>query len=133
MSKSEWGKKHSCTNCGAMFYDMKKDPAHCPACGEKVDQQPLLKPRRTPTTKLTTKPLKISEKLTNSNLSDVVEDVDIDNEGGELNDHDVNIGADDEEDLIVDDDDENLIVDEDMDDGDLPAVAEHIDTDSVKD
>tara|TARA_Y100001934_G_scaffold270069_1_gene354391 strand:+ start:732 stop:1055 length:324 start_codon:yes stop_codon:yes gene_type:complete len=107
-----------------MFYDMKKDPAHCPACGEKVDQQPLLKPRRTPTTKLTTKPLKISEKLTNSNLSDVVEDVDIDNEDVELNDEDVDIST---------DDDEGLIVDEDMDDSDLPEVAEHIDADNNKD
>ena len=133
MSKSEWGKKHSCTSCGALFYDMKKVPAHCPACGEKVDQQPLLKPRRAPTTKLATKSMKVSEKLNNADLPDEIEDVDIDNEGVELNDHDVNIGADDEEDLIVDDDDENLIVDEDMDDGDLPAVAEHIDTDSVKD
>ena len=133
MSKSEWGKKHSCTSCGALFYDMKKVPAYCPACGTKVDQQPLLKPRRAPATKRATKSMEVSEKLNNADLPDEIEDVDIDNEGGELNDHDVNIGADDEEDLIVDDDDENLIVDEDMDDGDLPAVAEHIDTDSVKD
>ena len=124
MSKSEWGKKHSCTSCGAMFYDMKKDPAHCPACGEKVDQQPLLKPRRTPATKLATKPVEVSEKLTNSDLSDVGEDVDIDNEDVELDDEDVDIST---------DDDEGLIVDEDMDDSDLPEVAEHIDTDNNKD
>ena len=125
MSKSEWGKKHSCTSCGALFYDMKKVPAYCPACGEKVDQQPLLKPRRTPATKLATKSVEVSKKLNNADLPGEIEDVDLDNEGVELND-------DDDEGLIVDDDDENLIVDEDMDDDDLPEVAEHIDTDSVK-
>ena len=124
MSKSEWGKKHLCTSCGALFYDMKKDPAQCPACGEKVNQQPLLKPRRTPATKLATKSVEVSENLNNADLPDEIEDVDLDNEGVELNDDDVDIGA---------DDDEDLIVDEDMDDSDLPEVAEHIDTDSVKD
>ena len=124
MSKSEWGKKHSCTSCGAMFYDMKKDPAHCPACGEKVDQQPLLKPRRTPATKLATKPVEVSKKQKKSDLPDEIEDVDIENEDVELNDDDVDLST---------DDDEGLIVDEDMDDSDLPEVAEHIDTDSNKD
>ena len=124
MSKSEWGKKHSCASCGALFYDMKKNPAHCPACGEKVDPQPLLKPRRTPATKVATNPEAVSEELNNADLPDEIEDVDIDNEDVELNDDDVDISA---------EDDENLIVDEGMDDDGLPEVAEHIETDIAKD
>lgn len=31
--KPEWGNKHICGNCGARFYDMKKEPATCPKCG----------------------------------------------------------------------------------------------------
>ena len=119
MPKSEWGKKHSCASCGALFYDMKKDPAHCPACGAKVDQKPLLKPRRTPATKVVTKPVKVSEELNNADLPDQIENVDMDNEDVELNDGDVEISA---------EDDENLIVDEEMDEDDLPEVAEHIDS-----
>ena len=124
MPKSEWGKKHSCTSCGALFYDMKKDPVYCPSCGQKVDQQPLLKPRRTPATKLATKSVKASEELHPTQLPDEIEDVDLDDEEVELNDDDVDLGA---------EDDVNLIVDEEIDDTDIPEVAEHLDTDNVKD
>ena len=124
MPKSEWGKKHSCASCGALFYDMKKDPAHCPACGAKVDQKPLLKPRRTPASKVATKPVAVSKQLKNADLPDEIEDVVIDNEDVELDDDDVDISA---------ENDETLIVDEEMDDDDLPEVAEHIDTDNIKD
>ena len=114
MANSEWGKKHSCTSCNALFYDMKKDPAHCPACGAKVDQQPLLRPRRTPAAKRITKPAEVSKELNNVDLPNEIEDV-------ELNDEDVDISPDDDEDLIVD-------VDEDLGDNDLPEVSEHIDS-----
>ena len=36
MAKSEWGRKHFCTECGAKFYDMKRTPVTCPACSAKV-------------------------------------------------------------------------------------------------
>ena len=124
MSKPEWGKKHSCANCGAMFYDMNRDPAHCPKCDTKVDQQPLLRARRASVAKLTPKPVEVSEELNNADLPDEIEDVDIDNDDVELNDDDVDISS---------EGDEDLIVDEDMDDSDIPEVAEHLDTDSVTD
>ena len=124
MPKSEWGKKHSCTSCGALFYDMKKDPVYCPSCGQKVDQQPLLKPRRTTAAKPATKSVKIREELHTTQLPAEIEDVDIDEEEVELNDDDVDLGA---------EDDDDLIVDEEMDDTDIPEVAEHLDTDNIKD
>ena len=124
MPKSEWGKKHSCTSCGALFYDMKKDPAYCPSCGQKVDKQTLLKPRRTPAAKLETKSVKASEGLNPTQIPAEIEDVDIDDEEVGLNDDDVDLGA---------EDDVDLIVDEEMDDNDIPEVAEHLDTDNIKD
>ena len=36
MAKHEWGTKHTCSNCGAIFYDMLKSPPSCPSCGTKV-------------------------------------------------------------------------------------------------
>ena len=124
MPKSEWGKKHSCTSCGALFYDMKKDPVYCPSCGQKVDQQPVLKPRRTSATKLANKSVKASEELNATQLPAEIAEVDIDDEEVELNDDDVDLGA---------EDDVNLIVDEEIDDTDIPEVAEHLDTDNIKD
>ena len=47
MAKPAWGKKRNCQSCGAVFYDMKKNPAACPKCGTEDNLQPLLKPRRT--------------------------------------------------------------------------------------
>ncbi len=46
MSKPEWGEKHLCPNCGALYYDMKKAPATCPKCATPYDPEALLKSRR---------------------------------------------------------------------------------------
>jgi len=32
VAKPELGTKHLCTNCGAKFYDLNKDPIVCPKC-----------------------------------------------------------------------------------------------------
>tara|TARA_R110002094_G_scaffold55360_1_gene66343 strand:+ start:528 stop:881 length:354 start_codon:yes stop_codon:yes gene_type:complete len=46
MAKPEWGEKHRCGVCGKPFYDMKKTPITCPACGAEHTPERLLKPRR---------------------------------------------------------------------------------------
>ena len=33
MAKLELGTKRLCASCGAKFYDLNKDPIHCPKCG----------------------------------------------------------------------------------------------------
>ena len=32
MAKAELGTKRLCASCGAKFYDLNKDPIHCPKC-----------------------------------------------------------------------------------------------------
>ena len=32
MTKSEWGEKRECPECGARFYDLKRRPVVCPKC-----------------------------------------------------------------------------------------------------
>ena len=46
MAKAEWGLKRVCPNCGARYYDMKKQPPVCPSCGTAYDPEVLLKSRR---------------------------------------------------------------------------------------
>jgi uncharacterized protein (TIGR02300 family) len=46
MPKPEWGVKHSCTNCGARFYDMLRDPIVCPKCDTEIDVTVIAKPKR---------------------------------------------------------------------------------------
>ncbi len=46
MVKPEWGQKRICPNCGTRYYDFRKDPPTCPACGTVYDPEALLKSRR---------------------------------------------------------------------------------------
>lgn len=46
MAKPEWGIKRICPNCGARYYDLRKDPPTCPACGTVFDPEALLRSRR---------------------------------------------------------------------------------------
>ncbi|HEX2580504.1 MAG TPA: TIGR02300 family protein [Dongiaceae bacterium] len=47
MSKLEWGLKRLCQNCGAHFYDMRRNPIECPKCNAVFDPEALLKSKRT--------------------------------------------------------------------------------------
>jgi uncharacterized protein (TIGR02300 family) len=46
VAKPEWGTKRICPNCGARYYDLRKDPPVCPSCGTAFDPEALLKSRR---------------------------------------------------------------------------------------
>ncbi|EWY37602.1 hypothetical protein N825_17425 [Skermanella stibiiresistens SB22] len=46
MAKPEWGTKRICPNCGARYYDLRKEPPVCPSCGTTFDPEALLKSRR---------------------------------------------------------------------------------------
>jgi uncharacterized protein (TIGR02300 family) len=46
VAKAEWGAKRTCLNCGARFYDLRREPIVCPACGATVDAAVQSKPRR---------------------------------------------------------------------------------------
>jgi uncharacterized protein (TIGR02300 family) len=46
VAKAEWGLKRICPNCGTRYYDFRKEPPTCPACGTVYDPEALLKSRR---------------------------------------------------------------------------------------
>ena len=47
MGKIERGIKRICQGCGALYYDLDKDPIICPKCGAEFDPEAILKSRRT--------------------------------------------------------------------------------------
>lgn len=47
LTKPELGTKRDCPECGARFYDLHKEPAHCPKCHHDFIPEALLKPRKT--------------------------------------------------------------------------------------
>lgn len=46
VSKHDLGTKRDCPECGARFYDLNKEPAHCPKCEHEFVPEALLKPRK---------------------------------------------------------------------------------------
>lgn len=40
MSKAARGSKQVCTNCGARFYDLNREPVQCPLCETVLEQKP---------------------------------------------------------------------------------------------
>jgi uncharacterized protein (TIGR02300 family) len=50
MAKPAWGLKRTCQNCGAHFYDMKRDPIICPKCATVYDPESMQRTRRSRST-----------------------------------------------------------------------------------
>lgn len=102
MANPDWGTKHSCQNCGAKYYDLKRSPAVCPKCGTEFNPDALLKSRRAKPAPA--KPAKTAEKT---------EDLEVVEGEDELADDDSviedtsDLGEDDEDmsDVVVGDDD----------------------------
>ena len=46
MSKASWGTKRNCPTCSVAFYDLNKNPALCPKCGNKFDPMAIVKSKR---------------------------------------------------------------------------------------
>lgn len=127
MAKPEWGRKVTCASCGNKFYDMKREPAVCPACGTENDPLQAFRPKRgaapKPVAQADPKPKKaeVPAEDDEEDLDAVLpEDVD---------DDDVGDDAIDEDDSLDDDEDDDLMEDTaelGEDDDDLDEVREHI-------
>jgi len=50
VAKPELGTKRLCASCGAKFYDLNKDPIHCPKCGTIYEVAPVVTRPRPDTT-----------------------------------------------------------------------------------
>ncbi len=130
MAKPEWGRKVTCSSCGAKFYDMRRAPAICPSCGAENDPLAVFRPKRgsapKPAPAAEAKPAPEPEKVT----------LDAEDSGGEnemlAEIEDVADDAADGEDLdetLDDDSDDNLMEDAaDLteDEHDLDEVRDHI-------
>jgi uncharacterized protein (TIGR02300 family) len=46
VAKPELGTKRLCASCGAKFYDLNKDPIHCPKCGAVYEVVVATRPTR---------------------------------------------------------------------------------------
>jgi uncharacterized protein (TIGR02300 family) len=74
VTKPEWGTKRTCQSCSAHFYDLRKDPIHCPKCGATFDPEAILKSRRRAPEKVVA-PIKPVKPVVVEELPDVEADV----------------------------------------------------------
>ena len=61
MANSELGSKHLCTECGARFYDLGRQPPTCPKCDTVVAAAPKPRPSRSRPTRAAKKPAPVEE------------------------------------------------------------------------
>tara|TARA_E500000331_G_scaffold341797_1_gene374699 strand:+ start:764 stop:1180 length:417 start_codon:yes stop_codon:yes gene_type:complete len=120
LGKIERGIKRLCQDCGALYYDLDKNPIICPKCGAEFDPEAILKSRRarpmTPNGKENTKSQ--DEETDNSEDLDEVETTLEDDEEGEVVDIRSDVEVDSEDVVAVVPDDEDILDNEAvLDDG----------------
>ena len=110
MAKSEWGKKRTCQNCGAKYYDLKKEPPTCPKCDTVFQVETPTRARRGRAAATTPKaiPAVAAAAAVSNNTEVDVEDVE-DVEDDVLDETDEAI-PEDTSDLVGDDDDDVGVV-----------------------
>lgn len=134
MAKTELGTKRNCPKCSSKFYDLQKNPAHCPICGHDFDPEvPVRKRGKRKTTKVSAEDARsqvlaasVSKKRKETDEDDIelpeFEDLGIIEDMDDLDDMDdvavVKKTSDDEDDIIDDDDAiiDDVEIDEDEED-----------------
>lgn len=94
MVKPEWGTKRTCPKCATRFYDLgKDDPVTCIECGQAWEPEPILKSKQP----LPFDAPKAAVKVTDDDLADAAEDLDIAADDEEPSpDDEVDLGGDDD-------------------------------------
>jgi uncharacterized protein (TIGR02300 family) len=105
VAKPEWGTKRICPNCGARYYDLRKDPPVCPSCSTVFDPEALLRSRRS-------RPVPVEEVARKPVVAEDEEVLETDDTEADTGDDDANVDDLDEDvDETVQEEDEVLIED----------------------
>ena len=98
--KPEWGTKRTCQSCGAPFYDMRRTPIVCPKCKTEFDPEAFTKVKRG-------RPQPVVEEKRPAVVKEVPEEdagleIELPDEGEELEEIEEEGTGNDEEDVIED-------------------------------
>ena len=130
MAKPELGTKRLCASCGAKFYDLSKDPIHCPKCDTVYVVAPVVsRSRPEPAPVVTPRPPAPVEEVAVPEPTEVetvsLEEADAEAQGTkkpaagepEVEGEEVEI-----EETIVDDDDNTFIEEQEEEDADVTDI-----------
>ena len=118
MAKPELGTKRLCASCGAKFYDLNKDPIHCPKCGTVYEVAPVVTRGGRPDAAAAARPVQEEPAAAEAPEVETVslEEADAEASSGTAKKPatgDADIGDDDVEiDESLDDDDDNTFIEE---------------------
>ena len=127
MTKPNLGKKRTCQSCEARFFDLNKNPAVCPKCGEKY-KIPVTKAKKT-------SPSDPKSNDVSAEVDPLAKDSKIEDFNTELDDSDLEDDNDELEAELEDDLDDSLMentseLDEDNDE--LSEVFESVNSDDTE-
>jgi len=120
--KPELGKKRTCLDCGAHYYDLNADKPKCPKCGTPYDLGVPAKGK--PKDKKPPKEATVAAKESETDEEEIIDDDELE----------ALVEETDDEKHEADDDDEGLIADASdlgTDDDDLSEVREHMDEEVI--
>jgi uncharacterized protein (TIGR02300 family) len=120
VAKPELGTKRLCASCGAKFYDLNKDPIHCPKCGTVYEVAPVVTRGGRPDAAAAAAARPAPEEVVAAEPPEVetvsLEEADAEASGGTAKKPataDADVGDDDVEiDESLDDDDDNTFIEE---------------------
>ena len=119
VAKPELGTKRLCASCGAKFYDLNKDPIHCPKCGTVYEVAPVVTRGGRPDAAAAAAARPAPQETVAAEAPEVetvsLEEADAEASGGAKKPAtaDVDVGDDDVEiDESLDDDDDNTFIEE---------------------
>lgn len=104
MPKDEWGLKRVCPSCATRFYDLRRDPMACPACGTSFTAESLVVGRTRPVRAEKAKPAVADvEDIPDVEADEVVIEADDDVDDEILEDEEDNVDLDEIADVAADD------------------------------
>jgi uncharacterized protein (TIGR02300 family) len=130
VAKPELGTKRLCGSCGAKFYDLNKDPIHCPKCGTVYEVAPVVTRGGRPDAAAAAAARPAPEEAVAAEAPEVetvsLEEADAEASGGAAKKPataDVDAGEDDVEiDEALDDDDNTFIEEQEEEDADVTDI-----------
>jgi len=134
VAKPEWGVKRFCQNCGARFYDMRRDPPTCPKCGTPFAPRAVVRPRRSapaPVVKKVPSPVANGDLVPGVEIPAFEDDAVDDVESEDFDEADAEI-----EPLKADAEDDALLEDASElgeDDDDMSEVMDHVNDSDLRD
>ena len=128
MTKPNLGKKRTCLSCEARFFDLNKNPAICPKCGEEY-KIPVTKVRKTP------QPDQKNKDMPAAEVDPLAEETKVEDFTTELHDSDIDDENEALEAELEDDLDDSLMENTselDEDNNELSEVFENVKSDETE-